>query len=174
VDTNFQTRPAADEYAAYYGRYIDQVPAEDVLGVLSGGLIETAAWLRSLPPERASYRYAPDKWTVREVVGHVVDTERVFANRAFRFARADTQPIPGMDQDEYVRHAGFEGRALSSLIDEFERLRKANLELFRSFGETELARRGTASGYEVSVRALLFILAGHERHHRRILQERYV
>jgi uncharacterized damage-inducible protein DinB len=174
MNTRFTIRPAADEYAAYYGRYIEQVPDADVLTVLTEGLAETARLLRAVPEARASHRYAPDKWTVREVLGHIVDTERVFANRAFRFARGDAQPIPGMDQDEYSRYAEFERRALESIVAEFEHLRRANLELFRSFGETELARRGQASGYEVSVRALLFMLAGHERHHRRVLKERYL
>ena len=174
MSTLFSVRPAADEYAAYYGRYIEQVPEGDVLSVLAEGLAETTALLRSVPEARASHRYAPGKWTLREVMGHIVDTERVFANRAFRFARGDTQPIAGMEQDEYVRFAQFERRALSSLIDEFEYLRRSNLELFRSFGEAELARRGEASGYEVSVRAVIFIMAGHERHHRGVLRERYL
>lgn len=167
-------RPAPDEYASYYGRYVAEVPDGDVLEILAQGLAETLAALRPVGEERASHRYEPGKWTLREVAGHVADTERIFAYRALRFARADTEPLAGMEQDEYIRHAGFERRPLAGILEEFEHQRRSNLALFRSFGAEELARRGTASGYEVSVRALLFILAGHERHHLGVLRSRYL
>lgn len=167
-------RPGADEYAAYYARYVEQVPEGDVLDLLAGDLVEAQGALRPVDEARASFRYEPGKWTLREVVGHIVDTERVFAYRAMRIARADAQPLPGIDQDAYVRGAEFERRSLAEILEEFDHLRLANLALFRSFGEAELVRRGTASGYGVSVRALVFILAGHARHHLRVLRERYL
>jgi uncharacterized damage-inducible protein DinB len=174
VLADFTVRPGPDEHAADYAGYVEQVPAGDVLEALARGLRELLAALQGVEETRASHRYAEGKWSLREVVGHLVDTERVFAGRAMQFARGETQPLPGMDQDDYVREAAFEERPLASLLEELEHLRRANLALFRSLGEKELARRGTASGHEVSVRALLFIIAGHERHHLRVLRERYL
>ena len=142
--------------------------------ILEGNLQETLATLQPLGEEHASHRYAPGKWTLREVIGHLTDAERVFAYRALRIARGDATPLPGFDHDAYVRAARFERRLLAEILEEFEHLRRSNLRLFGSFDEEDLSRRGTASGHGVSVRALLFITAGHERHHLRVIRERYV
>lgn len=168
------TQPGANEYAPYYERYISLVPAGDVVATLSRQLDDTLTLLRGLSEERADSRYAPGKWSIKELVGHVIDAERIFGHRAFRFARNDLQPLPGFEQDGYVAAADFGRRRLNELAAEFEHLRRANLYLFGSLDETAWLRRGTASDSEVSVRALAYIMAGHEAHHMRILRERYL
>jgi uncharacterized damage-inducible protein DinB len=168
------TQPDSNEYAPYYGKYLALVPAGDVVETLSRQLDETLSLLRGLSEDQAASRYAPGKWSIKEVVGHVLDTERIFGHRAFRFARNDQQPLPGFEQDGYVATAAFGNRRLSDLADEFEHLRRANLCLFASLDETAWLRRGVASDNEVSVRALAFIMAGHEAHHMQIVRERYL
>jgi uncharacterized damage-inducible protein DinB len=167
-------RPAAGEFAPYYAGYVSQVPEGDVLETLSSQLDDTLAFLRGLPAPRASHRYAEGKWTVKEVVGHMADSERIFAYRALRIARGDTTPLPGYDQDAYVRTANFDARSLVALASEFESARRATLTLFRSLDRESLARRGVANGLPVTPRALAYIIAGHERHHVEILRTRYV
>jgi len=167
-------RPAPGECAEYYRGYIDQVPDGDIIELLGWSLDDSIATLEEVPPERRDHRYAPGKWSLREVVGHVVDTERIFAYRALRFARADTSELPGMEQDDYVRHGRFARRPWDDLLEEFESLREANLALFRSFEEEEMDRGGIASGHPVTVRALLWIMAGHERHHLGVIRGKYL
>lgn len=168
------TRPGADEHAPYYSRYISRVADGDVLDLLERQGREAAALLRALPEERGVFRYAPDKWSVKEVVGHVADSERIFAYRALRIGRADRTPMPGFEQDDYVRAAGFDARPLRELTDELAAVRGATIALFRGLEGEALARRGTANGQEVTPRALLYIIVGHERHHLDILRERYL
>lgn len=168
------TRPATTEYDPYYERYISLVPDNDIGQTLSAQLEETLKLLGTISEAQAGYRYAPDKWSIKEVIGHVVDTERIFAYRALRFARNDHTPIEGYDQDEFARYGGFAERTLADLAAEFEHVRRANIVLFGSFNETVLERHGMANNVEVSVRALLYILAGHERHHRNVLKTRYL
>ena len=168
------TQPDANEYAPYYGKYISLVPAGDVVATLSRQLDETLSLLRGLSEEQADSRYAPGKWSIKEVVGHVLDAERIFGHRAFRFARNDQQPLPGFEQDGYVLAANFSHRRLNELAAEFEHLRRANLYLLGSLDEEAWLRRGVASDNEVSVRALAYIMAGHEAHHMRIVRERYL
>lgn len=168
-------RPTRDEYAPFYQTYLDALPEDvPILDLLESQLSETLAAWRALPERRWDDRYAPGKWSVRELAGHVTDTERIFAYRAVRAARGDATPLPGFDENEYVRHAGFAVRRLDSIADEFEHLRAANLALFRSLSADALARRGVANGHPFSVRAILHIMAGHEAHHLRILRERYL
>lgn len=167
-------RPAADEYLPYYDRYIKRVPEGDVLSTLSRQIDETLAMLRGLPESVAGYRYATDKWSVNEVVGHLIDSERIFSIRALRFARGDSTPVPGFEQDDYVRNATFNAYRLSDLASELEVVRQATLHLFRHIDEDAWTRRGTASNAEVSVRALAYIIAGHELHHRELLRSRYL
>ncbi len=167
-------RPEASEYAPYYGRYLENVPEGDLFEVLATQPDETAALLEEIGEARADYRYALGKWSVKEIVGHLIDTERVFAYRALRFARGDRSALPGFDQDAYVAAAHFDNRPLADLVEEFRLGRRANVRLFRSFDAAALRRSGTANGVEMSVRALLYIIAGHERHHRQILRERYL
>jgi uncharacterized damage-inducible protein DinB len=167
-------RPEANEYAPYYEKYVSLVPAGDIIETLQSQSADTLSLLRSVSEERASSRYEPGKWSVKEVVGHVIDTERIFAYRALRFARNDRTPLPGYEQDDYARAANFDARTLASLATDFERARAATIALFQSFDNDAWQRRGTANDNEVSVRALAHIIAGHELHHVGILRERYL
>ena len=168
------TRPEVGEYAPYYEKYIALTREGDVIEILERQAAETLALLRGLSEEQGAARYEPGKWSVKEVVGHIIDGERVFAYRALRFARGDRTPLPGFEQDDYVRGGNFEARTFKDLIDEFEHVRRATVALLRPLGEEEWRRTGTASDNEVSVRALAHIIAGHEAHHMRILRERYL
>lgn len=167
-------RPDSGEFNEYYGMYIGQVPDGDVLETLANELEDTLALLRSLSDEQALHRYAPDKWSVKEVIGHMVDAERIFATRALAFARSDPEAYPSFEQNGYVAAAHFGGRSVASLAGEFEYLRRANLLLFRSLSGEEAMRRGVASGFEFTARAIPFILAGHEIHHKHVIREKYL
>lgn len=167
-------RPEADEFTSYYQRYVERVPDGDVVRTLDEQIIETLALLASVPEERASFRYAEDKWSIRQVVGHMCDVERIFVYRATRFARGDRTELPGFDENEYVANAHFDGRTLASLADELEAVRWATVALFDSLDDEEFLRRGVANHAPVSVRALGWITAGHERHHTEILRTRYL
>ena len=167
-------RPAADEHADYLGAYIALVPDGDILATLARRVGETTVLFRPLTEEQATTRYAPEKWSLKEVLGHLVDGERVFAYRALWIARGETTPLEGFEQDDFVRVARHDRQPLVKLVEEFEHARAASLSLFQSFDETDLARRGVASDNAMTVRAIAWILAGHELHHRRILQERYL
>jgi hypothetical protein len=167
-------RPDATEYAPYYGKYISLVADKDILTLLSRQLDETLALLGSINESQAGYRYAPDKWSIKELVGHLIDTERIFAYRALRFARNDKTPLQGFEQDDYIRGASFDDCALNDLASEFEHVRRSSLSLFNHLSEEAWKRRGTASDSEVSVRALAYIIAGHELHHMEILRSRYL
>lgn len=167
-------RPRPDEVSGFYHGYVDLVPEGDVLAQLEHGMQETRALLARFGEERGSHRYAPGKWSVKEVVGHVIDGERVFAYRALRIARGDRTPLPSFEQDDYVAAAGFDRRSLADLLEELALLRAANLCLFRSLTPADWERSGTASGNSIVACAFPFILAGHETHHRRVLAERYL
>ena len=167
-------RPRSGEYAEYYAGYVEHVPDGDVLEILEQQLDSSLTLLRGIDEQRAEQRYAPGKWTIKELVGHIVDIERVFAYRALVIARGDKTPLPGVEQDDLVAGAHFETRSLASLCTEFEHLRRSNLALFESLSSEVLMRRGEASGFEVTVRAIPFIMAGHERHHVQVLRERYL
>lgn len=167
-------RPERSEYAEYYGRYIDRVPDGPILDTLARQLEESLRLLAGVSEDRALFRYAPGKWSVKEVVGHVIDMERVFTCRALHFARGERQHLPGVEQDDYVAAARFDARPLPELVTEFETLRRSNLAFFAGLDERACMRRGTASGCEFTVRAFPWILAGHERHHMSILRERYL
>jgi uncharacterized damage-inducible protein DinB len=167
-------RPEVNEYASYYERYVSLAPEGDVVSALERQASETLALLRALPEERGAHRYAPDKWSVKQVVGHMSDGERLFAYRALSIARGDRAPLPGMEQEEWMAGADFDARTLSDLLDEFEAVRGATLHLLRHLSPEAWARRGTASDNEVTVRALAYIIAGHEAHHVGVLRERYL
>jgi len=166
-------RPAPDEHDPYYSTYIDKVPDGDIVETLRSGGAEAVARLRAVPGELETFRYAPGKWSIREAVGHVVDVERMFSFRALHMARADPAPLPGMDQEVWSAASNAGERTLAALADELAAVRAATVALFGSLDEAAWSRRGVASGLEVSVRALAWIVAGHELHHRRILEERY-
>lgn len=165
-------RPAPDEYAPYYAGYVAAVPDGDLLALLAAE--ETMSALSGLSDDRARHRYEAGKWSVKEVVGHVADTERVMAYRALRIGRGDQTPLPGFDQDAFVRGLVWDEIPLPALLDDLHLVRMATLSLLAGFPDDVLGRRGTASGAAVSVRGLCFIIAGHERHHLRILRERYL
>ncbi len=167
-------RPQTGEYATYYARYIDLATEDDIVGALDAQAHETAALLGGLSEEQASHRYEPGKWSVKQLVGHVTDGERVFAYRALAFARGETNPLPGFEQDPYVANAGSDDRSIADLAEEFATVRKANVMMFRALSEEAWNRSGIASDNPISVRALAYILLGHERHHLRILRERYL
>jgi hypothetical protein len=167
-------RPDANEYATYYDRYVALVPEGDVLTILNEQLKETLGLLRGIPESRAGFRYAPEKWSIREVVGHMIDTERVFAYRALRFARNDKTPLHSFEQDDYIRNATFDAFPLAELADEFERVRQSSVFLFKHLDEAAWLRTGIASDNVVSVRALAYIMAGHELYHAEILRNRYL
>ena len=166
-------RPEATEYADYYANYISKVPGSDVLSVLESQRLQMPQLFAGRSERDGSFRYAPGKWTVKEVLGHIADTERIFAYRALRIARDDKTPLPGFEQDDYVRSGAFGDRTLAGLAEEFGAVRTASILLLRSFNEEAWSRRGVASQKEVTVRALGFMMAGHQIHHRIILEERY-
>jgi DinB family protein len=167
------SRPAANEYAPPYAQYISLVPGDDVLSVLGSQLPQITAMFSGRSERDGNFRYAPDKWSVKEVVGHLADTERIMAYRALCIARGDQTPIPGFEQDDYVRGARFSPRKLDDLVAEFTDVRMATLAFFRSLDAEAWGARGVANKNEVTVRALAFIIAGHVLHHRRVLEERY-
>ena len=163
-------RPGPGEHPPYFARYVEQVGGEDLLEAL--GAVPLAALLREADPALAGHAYAPGKWTLAAVGQHVIDTERIFAARALRVARGDATPLPGFDQDAYAGAAP--DRPLASLADELGAVRAATVALFGSLAEADLLRLGTASGGPLSARAAGWIVTGHERHHARIVRERYL
>jgi hypothetical protein len=168
------TRPAADEFAPYYGTYINKVGDGDIVASLKSQIGTTLSFLRAIPESRSGHRYAPDKWSIRQVVGHLSDAERVFAYRALRFARGDETPLPGFDENEFMKRSRLDDRPYASLVDEFAAVRAASIALLDGLFPEEWARHGSASGKDVSVRALAWIMAGHELHHVGVLKERYL
>jgi hypothetical protein len=167
-------RPDRTEAAEYYHGYIDQVPDGDILRILETQGPETLTLLRSISDKKSLHRYAPDKWSIRQVMGHVSDTERVFVFRAMWFARGCEGALPSFDQDVAVSTAGSDERSWRSHVDEFQAVRSATVAFFKDLPADAWSRRGIASGKEFTVRALAFIAAGHVAHHNRILRERYL
>ena len=167
-------RPQGDEYAPYYATYVSKVSDGDILQTLESQVAEYRRTLGNLSEDKSLYRYSPGKWTVKEVVGHVIDSERVFAYRALRFARADETALPGFDENHFVANASFNSLSLASLLDEFEAVRRGNVALFRTFTPEIAARKGTANSLSISVRAIVWITAGHAAHHMGILREKYL
>jgi hypothetical protein len=166
-------RPQPDEHNPYYSRYIALVPEADIVATLRTQVKETETIFRRLSEEQGNFRYAPDKWSVKELLGHLSDSERIFAYRALRIARNDQTPLAGFEQDDYVRFGPFAQRSLAEVIEEFVAVRQSSLCLFGQLDETAWGRRGTANNSAISVRAIAFITAGHELHHRKILREKY-
>lgn len=171
---SLSTKPAADEYAPYYSRYIDLVPVGSIVNVLQQQMADTLSFLASISEDQANSRYAPEKWSLKEVAGHIVDCERIFAYRALRFARNDKTALAGFEQDDYVSNGNFELRQLSKITKEYEHVRAASIDLFDSLNEEAWDRRGKANEVEISVRALAWIICGHELHHKTVIRERYI
>ncbi len=166
--------PDASEHAPYYSRYISLVSGHDILAALDEQPRTTLPLFSALNEQQANYRYAADKWSVKEMFGHVIDTERIMSYRAMRIARNDRTPIEGFEQDDYVRYSDLAHVPMGQLIEEFEAVRKGTLLLLRKLTPEAWLRRGIANNNEISVRALAYVIAGHELHHRRVLQEKYL
>ena len=167
-------RPATNEYVDFYAGYVNAVPEGEILALLQSEHERTATLLRRLTPEQASYRYAEGKWSVKEVAGHIIDAERMFGYRAHCFARQDPAHLPGFDQTEYAKSSNADARPLAELVDELDAVRHSHVALFGGLDEAMWSRRGIGSECEFTVRALAYIIVGHEVHHRRVIEERYL
>ena len=167
-------KPDSTEYAPYFEKYISLVPEGEIVVTLGKQIESTLSLIRGLSAAQGDLRYAPGKWSVKEVIGHLIDAERIFAYRALRFARNDATPLPGFDENGFVANAGFGSRSLADLAEEFEYTRKSNLYLFKSLDGDSSLRLGSASDNKISVRAIAYIIAGHESHHVGILRSRYL
>lgn len=168
------SRPAPSEHAEYYGRYIGQVPDGDILATLRDQLGATLALLEGLPAEVETYRYDEGKWSLREVVGHVIDTERMFGFRALAIARSDNVDLPGMDQEEWAAHSNANERPLPDLLKEWIAVRRSTVHMFASFDDAVASRAGRASGSSFTVRSFPWIVAGHELWHRDLIVRHYL
>lgn len=166
-------RPQPDEYYEYYGNYIKLVPDGDVLAILEGQIMTVNDALLKLTDDEALYRFGEGEWSIKQVLGHVNDTEQLFAFRMFSFSRNEPNPLPSFDQDHYIAQANYDDSPLTDLVQQFAHLRRAHLLMIKNFAPEMLDRRGVASGYEFSVRALIYILAGHVLHHLTSLHEDY-
>src|SRR6185503_539661 len=167
-------RPLVTEYTSYHAHYIERVPYGDPLLALERQVEDTAHQLLALPEERGAYRYAAGKWSIKELVGHVIDTERIYAYRCLAIARGDATSLPGFDQDAYVARSGHDRRSFRSIVDELRTVRAASLALFHSLSEEEWNRAGRADGKRLTARVIAWIAAGHEHHHVKVLRERYL
>jgi len=167
-------RPEPSEYAPYYEGYVSLVPETDILTVLRDQNDELRSLVEAMPEERGTYAYAEAKWTVKELLSHLIDGEKIFAYRALRISRGDATPIEGFDQDPYIEHSHANERSFGDLIGEFDLNRRANLVMFGNMRDPDWMRFGTASDNAVSAKAVAWIMAGHVRHHVNILKERYL
>jgi hypothetical protein len=167
-------RPQPGEYAPYYEKHLSQIESNDIFSTLDDQRRQMLLLLSGRTEADGDLRYAPDKWSLKEVLGHINDTERIMAYRALRIARGDATPLAGFEQDDYVRNGPFSDRSLADLIEDYIAVRRATITLFRNLDEAAFARRGVANKNDVTVRALAYIIAGHELHHRRIIEEKYL
>ena len=168
------TKPAPTEHAPEFSGYVTLVPEGDIIQTLEQQIENSLSLLRTIPSDKANFRYAPDKWSVKELLGHLIDSERIFSYRALRFARNDQTQLHGYEQDDYVREGRFDSRNFADMVEEFATLRRATIQLFRPLNEMEWLRKGKANENEISVRALAYIIAGHELHHMGVLRSRYL
>ena len=168
------TKPVPTEHAPEFSNYVALVAEGDIIQTLEQQIENSLSLLRTIPSNKANFRYAPEKWSVKELLGHLIDSERIFSYRALRFARNDQTPLPGYEQNDYVRNADFDRRNLADMAEEFATVRRATIQLFRSLNETDWMRRGKANENDISVRALAYIIAGHELHHMEVLRTRYL
>jgi hypothetical protein len=168
------SRPVAGEYPPYFEAYLREVQEADPIAVMTAQISEVTAFFRGLPPGKADFAYAPDKWTVKEIIGHLADTERVMTYRALRVGRGDQTPLPGFDENAWMAPAQFRSRTLDSLVDEWIAVRRATISLFSSLPAGARLAVGTANNQPISVRTLAFVIPGHVRHHLRMVRERYL
>ena len=166
-------RPQPNEYPAFAENYVASVPGTNVLELLTKTKDVTYNLFSSMSEEKAMHAYAEGKWTLKQVLGHMIDTERTFAYRALCFSRNNIE-LPGFDQDIYVDNTDFNSRTIQSLADEYKVTRESNLYLYHSFSDEQLSRSGKASGYPVTVRGLVYMTAGHEQYHLKLIKERYL
>ena len=169
-----QKRPQSNDYAPYYGKYVMLVPDGNFMEILEAQLRDMKLLLEPLTEQQADFRYAPGKWSIKETLGHINDAERIFAVRILRIARGDETPLPGFEQDDFVKVSNASSRKLADLLEEFTAIRRATIALIRSLDDASWLRRGTASGNGVTVLAIAFIIAGHSLHHRKIFEEKYL
>ena len=167
-------RPEQGEFDPYYTGYIGQVIEDDAVSALEAELTESLAFFRTVDEKVSTSPYAEDKWTIRELLGHVIDTERIMSYRALRFARNDQTELPGFEQDDFIKSASFNSVSMGDMLREFEHLRRANILMFRNLSDEAWHRHGRANNKQITVRALAFIIVGHEKHHRKIVKERYL
>ena len=168
------TRLEQNEYAPYYQPYVELVPEGDIITILSNQMTEMVVFLKDMTNLQAEYRYGEGKWSIKEVIGHVIDTERIMGYRLLSIARGERGNLPGFNEDEYVRQAAFTEQSIEDLLQHFSIVRQSTIVLLKSLSIENWLRRGMANEYEITVRALAVILAGHELHHRRIIKERYI
>jgi len=166
--------PQPSEYNPYYGRYLALVQGNDLTTVLDEQIVNSLQCLRGIGEEKSLHRYEPGKWSIKEMLGHVIDAERIFSYRALRFARNDQTPLPGFDQDPYVTAAAFDSRPWAGLIDEFEQVRRSTISFFRGLAPEAATRSGKANDSVMSVRAAGYVIAGHELHHMGVLRDKYI
>lgn len=166
-------RPSEGDYAPFYAGYIKNISG-DVIKALEDQLRSTNSFLKAISQDKIDFRYAEGKWSIKEVVGHLIDIERVMAYRALSFSRNEKQSLPGFDENDYIRESNYSKRDYIDLVDELKKVRESNLSMFRSFSKEVLDKRGIANNLEVTVKAILFIIAGHELHHINIIKERYL
>lgn len=166
--------PHKDEYASFYEPYITKAQSADLPEALELSCQKNIAFFKGLTEAQCLHRYQAGKWSIKEIILHLIDSERVFAYRMLRISRSDETPLPGFDQDAYVPASNADSRSIESLLEEYAAVRKASLCFIRSLDESQLSRKGTASGWPVSVRALINIIYGHEAHHMAVIEERYI
>jgi uncharacterized damage-inducible protein DinB len=175
MNTMTPGRPESSEYPPYAAVYVNLVAGEQILSILAAQLEQSTALLKSVDDRRASeFSYAPGKWTIKQILGHLIDTERIFGYRAHHVARNDAAVLPGFEQDDYVAAGSFNERTLKSLIDEFRVVRQSTIALFENLPQPAWMRQGNANKYSVTVRGIAFLAAGHEAHHMKILREKYL
>ncbi|SFF05891.1 DinB superfamily protein [Paenibacillus algorifonticola] len=167
-------RPTINDYSTFSETYISKVPEGSIKDLLLEAYDTTSGLLASIPEERGSYKYAEGKWSIKEVIGHINDTERVMSYRLLRISRGDSTPLPGFEQDLFIAGARFNEYTIAELADEYRAIRQSTLKLISKLSDEELARRGNASSSEVTALALAYIIAGHELHHLNVLKERYL
>lgn len=166
--------PSRSEYAHYYAGYVSHVPKGNIIDILNAQMHEMYTFINSIPGEKAFHAYEDGKWTIKQIIGHIIETERVFCYRGLAFSRRDPNSLPPMEQDHYVKYSNYNSRTIHNLANEYLAVRISTTHLFQNMTKGMIALKGTASGAEFTVRSLPYIIAGHELHHKEIIRERYL
>ncbi|MBT2681456.1 DinB family protein [Bacillus sp. ISL-35] len=167
-------RPDLEEFPVYMRSYVQLIPEGDIIQILNGQLASTHKLFSVVTEEQADYRYAEGKWTLSEVLGHLTDTERIMSYRILRIARGDKSPLMGFDENEYVQEASFYERAIAELLEDYQNVRRSTISLLKGLPQKSLLNKGNANGFEVSVETIAYMIAGHELHHLKIIQQKYL